>query len=237
MIISMLKYLFIKIDQQGKLPSLLAFSLLTFSSLVFIGVRVLFAPNKAYVFLIWNLFLAWLPYLIGIGILIFEDRLKPRLWFLLILFFWILFFPNAPYIATDFFHFEKKPGVPVWFDLVMLFLFGLTGLLLGLMSLMDVQAIINRRRGCVASWIFALFVLFFGGFGVYVGRYLRWNSWDIFIDPDGMFKDILFRFTSPFHELRAVGVTLIFSFFLMTVYVALKLLVSNGHVKQAAEHQ
>lgn len=203
---------------------LLALIVVSSASIVLIMIRCWFAaPSKAYTFLLWNLFLAWIPYLIGLGLFIYRQRISVWLMWILVL-LWLLFFPNAPYIATDFFHFDQKPRIPVWFDLVMLFSFAWSGLLLGLISLRDVHMVVADKMGCVGGRLFALGAILFGALGVYMGRYLRWNSWDVFIDPLALLNDVLTRLVYPTQDWRAWGLTLVFSFFLGAAYTTLWLL-------------
>ena len=133
-----------------------------------------------YLFLPWNLFLAWVPYA-------FAHQLLPGRGFpaangaLLVL--WLLFFPNAPYIITDFLHLRPRPPIPVWYDTLMLFSFAWTGLLLGFCSLMEVQAFAEHQWNKKWAQLGAALAILLGSFGVYMGRFLRWNSWDAFIRP------------------------------------------------------
>lgn len=204
-----------------------ALLIISAESLVLITIRFFMAtPSRAYIFLAWNLLLAWIPYLIGLWLLVYYRRLTS--WILSpIVLLWLLFFPNAPYIATDFFHFEQKPHVPIWFDLIMLFSFAWSGLLLGLVSLRDVHIVIAQKTNQFFGWLFVVVAIFFGAVGVYMGRYLRWNTWDVFIDPAQLLNDLMLRFVYPSQDWRAWGVTLAFSLFLGTAYVTLLLLMKN----------
>src|SRR5581483_11323407 len=87
--------------------------------------------------LVWNLFLAWLPAL-GAFAAYNLNHLPTRLRWLPILGFsvlWLLFLPNAPYLITDIIHLKPHPGVPLWYDLITLVTFAWTGSFLGLISL------------------------------------------------------------------------------------------------------
>ena len=147
--------------------------------------RIIYAQHLRFVFLTWNLFLAWLPFLFAW--IIYRT---PRTLFILGP-LWLLFLPNAPYLVTDLIHLSPQYGVPVWYDAFMLFTFALAGLLLGLMSLYLMQLLVAKRFGEWISWLFVLFVLGMSGFGVYIGRFLRWNSWDVFTQPQTLLYDIL----------------------------------------------
>lgn len=207
---------------------LLALLVISSTSLILIAIRLfLAAPSRAYAFLVWNLFLAWIPYVIGLLLLSYHRHITSRWALSAIVLLWILFFPNAPYIATDFFHFDQKPHIPVWFDLIMLFSFAWSGLLLGLLSLRDVQTVIVQKTNHFIGWFFVVMAILFGAVGVYMGRYLRWNSWDVFIDPFELANDLVIRFMYPSQDWRAWGLTTAFSFFLGAAYATLLLLMRN----------
>lgn len=147
--------------------------------------RVIYAQHLRFAFLTWNLFLAWLPFLFAW--IIYRN---PKTLFVFGP-LWLLFLPNAPYLVTDLIHLSPQYDVPVWYDAFMLFTFALAGLLLGLVSLYLMQMLVVRRFGEWTSWLFVMFVLGMSSFGVYIGRFLRWNSWDIFTQPQTLLFDIL----------------------------------------------
>ncbi len=161
---------------------------LTLASMAAVGLligRIFYVQHLRFSFLTWNLFLAWLPFLFAW--IIYR---APRTLFIFGP-LWLLFLPNAPYLVTDLIHLSPQYDVPVWYDAFMLFTFALAGLLLGLMSLYLMQLLVARRFGEWTSWLFVLFVLGVSSFGVYIGRFLRWNSWDVFTQPQTLLYDIL----------------------------------------------
>lgn len=109
----------------------------------------------------------------------------------------------------------------------MLFSFAWSGLLLGLVSLRDVHIVIAQKTNHFLGWLFVVMAILFGAMGVYMGRYLRWNSWDVFIDPIELLHDLTARFMYPSQDWRAWGLTVAFSFFLGAAYVTLLLLMKN----------
>lgn len=195
------------------LSSLLALS-------IYMG-RVIFSESwLIYANMVKNLFLAWLPYLfsfMAVGI----HKLYPKGWWLLPLpsLLWLLFFPNAPYMVTDFYHLEERPGIPLWYDILMLASFSLTGLFLTIASLRGMQSLVRYYLGGVVSWLFAAFTLSLAGLGIYLGRIERWNSWDLLLHPKGVLKDIASRLVDPFSNLRFFGFTLGFTAFLVVCYL------------------
>ena len=139
-----------------------------------VGARFIASGRFAYFNLVWNLVLAWVP----VGFAMLAWRLKASRSALLICgFLWLLFFPNCGYILTDLVHLRERPPVPLWFDLVLIQTFILLGLVLGFVSLYKMQNLVADFFGRWTSWLFVLFVLGLTGFGIYLGRVQRWNSW------------------------------------------------------------
>lgn len=180
-------------------------------------------------FLEWNLFLAWIP----LGAAYFAWVLSlGRKWLYIVIPFiaivWIIFLPNAPYIITDFKHLtDPRADVPIWFDVMMLMWFSWTGMLLGVVSLYLMQDIVHKEFGRWVSWIMVLIVSALSGLGVYIGRFIRWNSWDIFTDPAGIVTQFVVGAQDP--SLRSIAFTAIFAGFFLFVYVTLY---AFGHLLQ-----
>ncbi len=139
--------------------------------------------TQTFLFLVWNLFLAWVPYWIAI---LFRERIfKGKNWIinLILLGIWLLFLPNAPYIITDFLHLRWRHPIPHWYDLMLLFVFAYTGLKLGIVSLRIVYSVLSQIWSKTSARIFIIISIFLTGQGVYLGRVLRYNSWDIIHQP------------------------------------------------------
>lgn len=137
---------------------------------------------------------------------------------------WVLFFPNAPYILTDLFHLRYRTTMPIWYDLIMILAFAWTGLLFGFLSLRDIESFFTERVGGMITKIGVFLMLFLCGFGIYLGRFLRWNSWDVINEPMKLLFDISDRFTNPFLHPRTWGVTLMMGLFLNIVYFSFDLI-------------
>jgi uncharacterized membrane protein len=160
------------------LVSLFAASLLCVAT---VEARAHETGDDYYRFLIWNLFLAWVPLCCAIVAFV-RARRSLDASVIVPLVPWLLFFPNAPYLLTDFIHLGEGPA-PLWYDGLMLSAFAWTGLLLGFASLYLVQVILRRAWGDVAGWLGVLAALFLGSIGVYVGRFIGLNSWDALLHP------------------------------------------------------
>lgn len=162
------------------------------------GVRADHTGAPAFDFLHWNLFLAWVPYALALVLLALDRARAPGWMFLPPGIVWLLFLPNAPYILTDFIHLGAIPGAPLWFDALLIGAFAGTGLLLGLTSLLLVHHLVAARRGSLAGWLLALGSLALSSIGIYLGRFPRFNSWDVLSNPDGLVQVVLGRLADPF---------------------------------------
>lgn len=190
-------------------------------------IRTYITYNLHYYFLIWNLILAWIPFIFS-SLLTRAGRSNGNNWkTTLLLLFWLLFFPNAPYIITDLFHFRQKPLAPLWFDLGVIVFFAWNGLMLGFISLMNVHHFLSKRFGHYTCWAIVTFILFLCGFGIYLGRYERWNSWDLLTNPALLLENIGDHLIHPSLHPRTLGVTLLFAVFLIINYVTLCFLIRS----------
>ena len=172
--------------------------------------------------LVWNLFLAWIPLILAVAV---YDRWRRgrradgALFALGAL--WLLFFPNAPYIVTDFVHLERTADVPYWYDAVTVAAFAWTGVLLGFASLFLVQTVVRQWRGVVSGWVFAGVALALGSLGIYLGRFLRLNSWDALEHPSVLPRILHAVARDPFAYQEAIGVTVLFTVALGFAYFLL----------------
>ncbi len=182
-----------------------------------------FARSGSYAlaFLAWNLLLAAIP---AVAARLFARAASMRspaaiqaAWFAI----WLAFLPNAPYIITDFMHLAPWSTVPLWFDVALFASCAGTGLLLGYTSLADVQAVVARRFSNRLGWALAVAALLLSGFGIYLGRFLRWNSWDAFMNPLQLTIDTVQWLFDPLSRAHAIEVTLIYGITLLLGYIAL----------------
>jgi len=193
-----------------------------------LGFRFAYSGTRSHQYFLWNLFLAGVPLGISTLLVIFPARAKHSVVFWPAAAVWLLFLPNAPYVITDLVHFRPRSGVPYWFDLVLMISAAWNGLMMGLISLADMQSIVRRRWGSILSWAFAAFSLGLCSFGIYLGRFGRWNSWDALVRPWPLLGEIADRFANPTMHPRTVGVTLLFAAFLSLSYLLLQLIAHRG---------
>ena len=171
-----------------------------------------------FLFLGWNLFLAWIPY--GISLLLKERQSLP--FKLIIISAWLLFFPNAPYIITDLLHLRARPPVPLWYDMLTIFAFAWTGLIFGFLSLIRVQKILIREWGVTVGHLLTGGAFLLAGLGIYIGRFLRWNSWDIVTRPFHLIADLATIFTDPAMHWPAMGLGILSSVLMILGYATIR---------------
>lgn len=194
--------------------------LLAWSSLLVVG-RMYLGWTINGIGLLWNLFLATIPLLWSTA---FHRALQRKSYAAACVAFslWLLFLPNAPYILTDLIHLAPRSHVPEWFLLAMLLSCAGTGTLLGYISLMDVHREIERTFNKTTGWLVASGALMLCGFGIYIGRFLRWNSWNVLTSPLALLKTVLRQFIDAGPHPHPAGVTLIFGTGLIVGYLALR---------------
>ncbi len=179
----------------------------------------------SYPFLIFNLTLAWIPLVAALAA--YAAR-RNRFTFYLVMpictLVWLIFFPNAPYLLTDFQHLaETYSNSPLWFDVILLIWFAWTGLLLGISSLYLMQDIVTRTFNPTIGWVFAIVATLLSSVGVFMGRFLRWNSWDILQDPLPIARDIYGIVRHPTSNLPSYVFTILFTLLFLFIYITIHL--------------
>ena len=203
------------------------FLLLVAASIVSVcleAMRIWRSGTVHYGFLLWNLGLAWIPFMLAALAYALANARKPILYGVILASAaaWLVFFPNAPYILTDFQHLSVAiDGIPVWYNVILLIWFAWTALLLGIVSLYLMQEIVARMLGIKASWLFVVIVTGLSSFGIYVGRFMRWNSWDAWNQPLPLARDIWDEISHPLANKEAFFFTLIFMLLFLFIYVTL----------------
>lgn len=191
--------------------------------------RLVYTDTKVFIFLNWNLFLAFIPWALTSLAINRPTIQKSGIAIVLLLGIWLLFFPNSPYILTDLYHLKERTTMPIWFDLVLILAFAWTGLLFGFLSLWDIEKILSKSIKPVYIGIISSSLLFLGSFGIYLGRYLRWNSWDIISEPYKLIYDIGETIVNPFSHPKAWGMTFFMGLFLNMIYWSLRLIKKRNY--------
>lgn len=191
-------------------------------SCLLLFIRMIVTNSIEYIFLPWNLFLAFVPYWITRwmtrNVSIIENKVK----LVIALAVWLLFIPNSFYIITDLFHLTHIETAPLWFDLLLIFSFAWNGILFGIISLRRVEVITTIVRGKGHSIFLVFVVMWLNAFGIYIGRVLRFNSWDVISDPFSLAGEILNMVLHPFENGYAWGMTLCYAVFITFLYFTIK---------------
>lgn len=214
----------VTLKQQGKLKEVSFLAFISIFCFIFSVFRLFYTGSRLFFFLNWNLFLAFIPWFFSSLLIVYPKLQKKTVLTIIVLAIWLLFFPNAPYILTDLFHLKRNLIMPIWFDLLLILSFAWTGLLFGFISLWNIEKVLTNflKKGWVT--FISISLMFIGSFGIYLGRYLRWNSWDIIQQPLKLIYDISDRVSSPFKHPTAWGMTILMGTFLNIVYWSFKVI-------------
>lgn len=186
-----------------------------------VAFRIYFTGDLTFIFLVWNLFLAFIPY--AISTWMEKKTVIKNKWTLLIAgLTWLLFIPNSFYIITDLFHLPGNEDAPLWFDLALLFSFAWSGILFGLISVRQVERIFEKYFNPKFDLLFIVPVMLLNGLGIYVGRYLRFNSWDVITNPFQLAEDIIYLFIHPLRNRLDWSMIICYSLLMTLIYMAVK---------------
>lgn len=181
--------------------------------------RYLYTNDPQYFFFPWNLFLATVP-------LFFSRQLKHykkfnfKVTFLLLC--WLLFLPNAPYVITDLFHFEERPRIPFWFDLLIVISGAWNGIALCIMSLLQVERFLAKHIKVKWRIPCTIMLITLCSYGIYLGRYKRYNSWNIITNPEDIAHTMLSHIAEPIEHIQAWMFTVSFAMLLTIMYFTVK---------------
>jgi uncharacterized membrane protein len=200
------------------MASLAALSLFVLGML---GARMLYTNTPGHGWLAWNLFLAWIPFVLAL--ILYERSRAGASWRVLapLGVVWLAFFPNAPYLVTDLKHLGVGGQVPLLYDVLMLSAAAWLGLLLGLTSLYLVHGVARRFVSVLDAWALVVAVLALSSFGIYLGRVQRWNSWDLVAHPASLGGQVGGGLLHPLSHPRPIGLTMLLTAFLLASYLVL----------------
>jgi uncharacterized membrane protein len=188
-------------------------------TVVMVTLRYLYTDDKEYFFYPWNLFLATMP-------LFFSRQLKRirkfNLRASLLLFCWLLFLPNAPYIITDIFHLEERPLIPYWFDLLIVISGAWNGIALCVTSLMQVERFLAKHIKQKWRLPSTLLLITLCSYGIFLGRYKRYNSWNIITNPQDIIHTFISHIAEPREHIQAWMFTVSFTMLLTIIYFTVK---------------
>jgi uncharacterized membrane protein len=182
--------------------------------------RVFYTGHLLFAFLVWNLFLAFVPYAVSRQMT--NAVMKSKWKFVLYAFVWLLFIPNSFYIITDLFHLDMNETVPLWYDLALLLSFAWSGILFGILSIRQMEKLFEKNFNKKFDLLFILPVMALNGFGIYIGRYLRFNSWDVLTNPLQLISDIIYLFIHPFRNRFDWSMIVCYTILLTLIYYTIK---------------
>jgi uncharacterized membrane protein len=174
-----------------KLPRnyLVVLTLFTAFDLLALYIRNAYTQNSTYNFLMWNLFLAFVP--LGLAwITYYAAHRRSTLLIVLLSFSWLLFYPNAPYMISDLIHVNENSPI-VLYESLLLFSFAMLALFFGFYSLKIIHLVFKYRMGPLMANVVIWLCIILSSAGIYLGRILRLNSWDLFTDPLKLFQTII----------------------------------------------
>ena len=185
-------------------------------------IRIVYTDQWRFAWLTWNLFLALVPYLITRFAIHHPSWIENRWKFAGMFMAWLLFLPNSFYIITDLFHLEINQYVPLWFDLALIFSFAWNGILLGVVSIRQMEKMMQLNFPFITEWQFVYPIMLLNAFGVYIGRYMRYNSWDVIASPFQLTQDIIYMLIHPIHYRFDWSMILCYSVFMTLIFLAMK---------------
>ena len=164
------------------------------SSIVGVGLffySSLLGHSFQYDYLLWNLLLAWVPILLAVRLV---HVLAHKLWSsweaLGLSILWLLFLPNSFYMISDFIHLSNAPVGQVLFYAVTFTSIIYSAVVLGFLSLYIIHVELRKRLGSREAGQWIAMTLLLCSLAIYIGRDLRWNSWDVLTNPGGIIFDI-----------------------------------------------
>jgi uncharacterized membrane protein len=203
-------------------------ALTTAASLVLQLVRQSLTPEGRFWMIAWDLFLAWVPLAAAIVLEWRHRHLETRKWFVLLptAIVWFFFFPNAPYLVTEFVHLGSRPPHDAvwWCDLVIILLIAWNGVLLGFASLYLVQQVMRQHIGAAGGWCAASLCIALASLGISMGRFERLNSWDVLTNPRSIVRCFK-QFADPHVFAHNVGLAVLLSAMLLLQYITLAALI------------
>ena len=205
------------INKWAKVERMLVVSLaFTVALIIF---RIITTGKVTFLYFTWNLFLASLPLLMS-RVLIHFHKVTPKVW--VILGAWLLVLPNAPYLITDIIHFTERPPVSKWFDLLLVTSAAWNGLILGVVSLMQVENFLQKQLSAWKLNLLMFCTIFICSYGIYLGRFLRYNSWDVVTDPSDLLHQIGRQMLRPKQHFNTWAFTLLFGAMFWIFYYTIR---------------
>jgi uncharacterized membrane protein len=203
----------LKLNQQDKI----VLALLVFS-FALLAARMLYSQQIMYGFYAWNTILALVPYWCSQQVSKASTKIKRNV----LLMLWLLFLPNAPYLLTDVLHLENRYPIPFWFDVLLVIQFAFLGMFVGFLAIKNVEHFLQQSYSHKATRIITNASFLLCAYGIYLGRFIRFNSWDFVANPFALIEVSVERIINPMDHLKTWSFTLIVAFMLMLFYYTVK---------------
>lgn len=188
-------------------------------TITLVCIRFFITDDPQYFFYPCNLFLATIPLAISRTLKKYK-RINVKV--SMLLFLWLLFFPNAPYLITDVFHFEQRPPIAFWFDLLIVISGAWNGVTIGITSLMQVERFLSKHIKAKWRQPATVLLILLCSYGIYLGRYKRYNSWSVVTRPGDIAHTIISHIAEPWEHVQAWLFTFLFSALLGIMYFTIK---------------
>jgi uncharacterized membrane protein len=207
------------LNQYGR-RFILAIGWLSLADIALWGLRALVTGSSRYSFIPWNLALAWSSLFFAVNLV---RNLKVERWLgwrnISFTVLWLAFLPNAWYVLTDFIHVFPNGEISQLYDIILIWLLVFIGFAIGFAGLFLVHRELLRRLSQLKSYLLVEGAIFVASFAIYIGRDLRWNSWDVITNP-GVFINVSDKIIDPFGSPRLFNVTLLFFVLISLLYGA-----------------
>ena len=217
-----------RLRESGRLRMTAFLLVLSLYCVMLSAFRFLYTGTHGYLSLNWNLSLAFLPWLLtSVAVL---RNVRSRIAIPAIVAVWLLFFPNCLYILTDLIHLRQVVNAPLWLDLILVLSFAWAGLCFGFSSLMDIEFFMRKgfRAGAKTVAFLSASMIYLAALGIYIGRFWRWNSWDLLGNPAELMHFMFDRFTDAGNGYRIVGFTILMGTLLNLMYFPFRYMRQKG---------
>lgn len=230
---------FLKQSNRGLYDLTIRLIMLTIVAGMFVFIRIVYTRSIGYIFLIWNVFLAWLP--LYFSLICTNIKFKYKSCSYLVGLLWIIFYPNAPYVLTDFIHLSRyrfyedivygeisSSNFAIWYNFFLISIFIIIGLVLSYVSLSIMHKYIREKYNTFIGWVFVVIISVLSGFAIYLGRFVRINSWEIVTSPMKLIKIMISSF-----NLQALSFTALFG--ILTLFIYISFFLMNKYYADCAE--
>jgi len=196
--------------------------LLTLLCLVLLVYRAINTHTLRYFFVPENLILAWAGLYFG---WLLAEWLKTHPWkswsSIGLSALWLFFLPNTWYLVTDFIHVYPTGEISELYDIVLMMSVTLVGIILGYTSLYLLHHEFKKRLTPARTFLVIEAVILLSSYAIYLGRVLRWNSWDVVSNPGGLIINVSSSVLDPLGQPHAFSLAGLFFVVLSVTYWAL----------------